>query len=302
MLDRISLDAFRVFDAACRHMNFSGAARELHVSQAAVSQRVRGLEEQLGAPLFLRRGKHLELTPKGERLSQRVRAALDYLDESLEPFRTPARRTITIAASGSVSHLWLGPRLRAFAERHPGLSLRLVTSDATGDLASDNNDLTILYSTGEHPRWTLTPLLPEVLAPVAAPGYLAERGLDAATLDPVRVAALDLLDYERFNAHWISFRQWFARLQPPVPTLHGGRLSFSTYPMAIEAAVRGDGVALGSLGLLDGLIGTGRLTVLGTARLVTGYGYHLGLPRERRSSDETLMLHGSLREAAPAIV
>src|SRR5690606_25590024 len=72
MLDKIPLEAFRVFDAACRHMNFSRAGRELNITQAAVSRRIKGLEGHLGADLFTRRGKNLELTPPGERLFQRI--------------------------------------------------------------------------------------------------------------------------------------------------------------------------------------------------------------------------------------
>lgn len=299
MLDKIPLEAFRVFDAAGRHMNFSRAGRELHITQAAVSRRIKGLEGHLGADLFIRRGKNLELTPPGERLFQRVRATLDYLEESLEPFRTGAGQTISIAASGSVSHLWLGRRLRDFGKANADLSIRLLTSDSPSDLASENNDLVILYCLGEHPRWSLTPLLAEELAPVAAPDYLRSRQIDdPAALTPADLARLDLIDYDRFNANWVSFRQWFDRLgvrsearaaQP--------RFTFSTYLMAVDAAIRGDGVALGSLGLLQEALDDGRLVTLGTRSLRTGYGYYLGLPRFRTSPQEVLDLHAAL--AAP---
>lgn len=299
MLDKIPLEAFRVFDAACRHMNFSRAGRELRITQAAVSRRIKGLEGHLGTDLFTRRGKNLELTPPGERLFQRVRATLDYLEESLEPFRTGAGQTISIAASGSVSHLWLGRRLRDFGKANAGLSIRLLTSDSPSDLASENNDLVILYCLGEHPRWSLTPLLAEELAPVAAPDYLRSRQIDdPAALTPADIARLNLIDYDRFNANWVSFRQWFDRLgvrsearaaQP--------RFTFSTYLMAVDAAIRGDGVALGSLGLLQEMLDDGQLVMLGTRSLRTGYGYYLGLPRFRTSPQEVLDLHAAL--AAP---
>jgi DNA-binding transcriptional LysR family regulator len=79
MLGKIPLEAFRVFDAAARAMNFSRAGRELNITQAAVSRRIKGLEDHLGAALFTRRGRNLALTPDGERLFQRVRATLEYL-------------------------------------------------------------------------------------------------------------------------------------------------------------------------------------------------------------------------------
>lgn len=297
MLARIPLEAFRVFDAACRHMNFSRAGRELNITQAAVSRRIKGLEDHLGAPLFTRSGKNLVLTARGEKLFQRVRASLDYLEESLEPFRSGAGESIALAASGSISHLWLGPRLRTFARNNPDIVIRLSTSDSPADLASENNDLVILYSTGEHPRWALTPLLAEELAPVAAPAYIARKGLDPAAVTPAGLARLDLIDYERFNANWISFRPWLERVAPevfrrtPLPRPH---LTFSTYALALDAALSGDGVALGSLGLVAAQLAEGRLVQLGTASLVTGYGYHLGLPKFRTPSPEALKLHESL--------
>lgn len=295
MLDHIPLEAFRVFDAACRQMNFSKAGRELNITQAAVSRRIKGLEDHLGAALFTRRGKNLELTPQGARLFQRVRAALDYLEESLDPFRPVKGGTIAIAASGSVSHLWLGGRLRDFGKENPAISLRLLTSDTSSDLAAETNDLVILYSTGEHPRWDLTLMMPERLMPVASPDYLDSRGLDAATLTVEQIASLDLIDYERFNAHWISFRQWFSRVSPALRLkLQNPRFSFSTYIMAIDAALRGDGIALGSLSLIEEQLADGRLVTVGSECLSTGYGYYLGLPKDKTVTPEARQLHAFL--------
>ncbi|WP_412064185.1 LysR substrate-binding domain-containing protein [Rhizobium sp. SYY.PMSO] len=297
MLEKIPLEAFRVFDAAARAMNFSRAGRELNITQAAVSRRIKGLEDHLGATLFTRRGRNLALTPDGERLFQRVRATLEYLEESLEPFRAGTGEIISIAASGSISHLWLGQRLRDFGKENPGISVRLLTTDVHSELASENNDLIIIYSTGEHPRWSLTPLMKEVLVPIASPDYLAIRGLDPQALTAVDIAGLDLIDYERANAHWISFRQWFGRIgdplkgKPPRP-----RLSFSTYIMAVEAALRGEGIALGSLGLIEEYLQSGALVTVGTDRVESGFGYYLGAPRFHSLSPEAAQLHRFLLE------
>jgi len=299
MLEKIPLEAFRVFDAACRAMNFSRAGRELNITQAAVSRRIKGLEDHLGAALFTRRGRNLALTADGERLFQRVRATLEYLEESLEPFRGGAAQIISIAASGSVSHLWLGRRLRDFGKNNPAMSVRLLTTDAPSELSSESNDLVVLYSTGEHPRWNLTLLMKEVLAPVASPEYLSQRGLTPETLTADDIARLDLIDYERFNAHWISFRQWFGRLPQPLKgRLPQPRLSFSTYIMAVEAALRGEGIALGSVGLIEEQLRSGALVTVGGAKVETGFGYYLGAPRFRTLSPEATELHRHLLAAA----
>ncbi len=301
MLEKIPLEAFRVFDAAARSMNFSRAGRELNITQAAVSRRIKGLEDHLGATLFTRRGRNLALTPDGERLFQRVRATLEYLEESLEPFRAGTGEIISIAASGSISHLWLGQRLRDFGKENPGISVRLLTTDVHSELASENNDLIIIYSTGEHPRWNLTPLMKEVLMPIASPDYLAVRDLDPEALTAMDIAGLDLIDYERANAHWISFRQWFGRIGDP---LKGRpmrpRLSFSTYIMAIEAALRGEGIALGSLGLIEEHLQSGALVAVGNDRVESGFGYYLGAPRFRSLSSEAAQLHRFLLQGQQA--
>jgi len=297
MLGKMPWGAFRGLDAAARAMNFPRAGRELNITQAAVSRRIKGLEDHLGATLFTRRGRNLALTPDGERLFQRVRATLEYLEESLEPFRAGTGQIISIAASGSTSHLWLGQRLRDFGKENPGISVRLLTTDIHSELASENNDLIIIYSTGEHPRWSLTPLLKEVLVPIASPDYLAVRGLDPRALTAVDIAGLDLIDYERANAHWISFRQWFGRIGDPLKgKLPRPRLSFSTYIMAVEAALRGEGIALGSIGLIEEYLQSGMLVTVGNDRFESGFGYFLGAPRFRSLSPEAAQLHRFLLE------
>lgn len=296
MLAKIPLEAFRVFEAAARHENFSAAARELGVTQAAVSRRIRGLEDHIGADLFLRKGRHVQLTEAGRHLYDRTRAALDYLEEALAPFDAGApQRTVSIVASGSVSHLWLGPHLRTFAEVHPGVSLRLTTSDAMEDLADDRHDLTILYSAGTHPRWRLAPLIAEDLVPVAAPVYLETLGL-APPLAPERLLDLTLIDYERVNAHWIPPAAWFAEQGVPLPPSKP-RVIFSSYLPAIDAALRGDGFTLGSLGLIAGHLAAGRLVSLSKAVMRTGMGYWLGLPQHRAVSEDALALHRLLLPA-----
>jgi len=277
-LDRLSLEALRVFEAAARHVNFTAAARELRVTQAAVSRRIQALEAELGAPLFGRSGRRLSLTPAGDRLRGRVRGALEHLAEALEDFADGAGEgTVSLAAPGSVSHLWLPGPLAAFAARHPDLTLRLATSDAMAEIAGGPHDLAILYGAGAHPRWRLAPLLAERLAPVAAPGSLAERGLGPGPLPPRAFAGLDLIDYEPRNAHWITLADWLgwagctSRARPR-------RENFS-YAL-------GDALA------------AGRLTVCGGPVWETGFSYRLGSPAGRPLSPPAAALHALLRDAA----
>lgn len=296
-LDRLSLEALRVFEAAARHVSFTAAAGELRVTQAAVSRRIQALEADLGAALFERRGRRLTLTPAGDRLRRRVRGALDHLAEALEDFALgPPGATVSLAAPGSVSHLWLPGPLASFAAARPDLALRLTTSDAMGDLAAESHDLAILYGSGAHPRWRLAPLLQERLAPVAAPAYLAARGLSPGSVAPAQALSLDLIDYEPFNAHWITLSDWLGwagargRARP--------RLVVSAYALAVEAALRGEGVALGSLALLGAALRGGALVALGGPVWETGFAYRLGLPVGRPAAPAALALHAALTQAA----
>jgi DNA-binding transcriptional LysR family regulator len=296
-LDRLSLEALRVFEAAARHVNFTAAAQELRVTQAAVSRRIQALEADLGAALFQRRGRRLSVTPAGDRLRQRVRGALDHLSEALEDFADGgAGGAVSLAAAGSVSHLWLPGPLAAFAAARPDLTVRLTTSDAMGDLAAQSHDVAILYGSGAHPRWRLAPLLPERLAPVAAPAYLAARGLSAGSVAPGEALALDLIDYEPFNAHWITLSDWLG--WAGAPGRARPRRLVSAYALAVDAALRGEGVALGSLALLAEPLARGALAALGGPVWETGFGYRLGLPVGRPSGPAALALHAALAEAA----
>lgn len=293
LLDRMSLDAFRVFEAAARHMNFSAAARELLVTQAAVSRRIQKLETDLQADLFIREGRRLELTPKGETLYRRTQAALDFLSEGLgEIMPREAPASVVIAASGSISHLWLSRTLRDYVLARPDEDVRLVTSDKGSDLSADTNDLTVLYSLGAHPDWALTPLLQERLIPVAAPDYLSRLapGRAPEDLGANEIAEMTLFDYARVNAYWRSLRDWF-QWQGIAPDRVRPRVVFPTYPMAVDAALSGEGVMLGSQELLSDHLRAGRLVELSRQVLVTGYGYYLGLPRHRAPTPQALTLY-----------
>jgi DNA-binding transcriptional LysR family regulator len=298
LIDRVSLDGLRVFAACARAMSFSAAARDLSVTQAAVSRRIKLLEAALGYALFTRAGRRIGLTREGAALFAAVQGMLDHLDTTLSDLARPvAGRAVSIAASASVSHLWLSARLRGFANTHPEVSVRLLTTDSLSELARRDHDLTLLYCTGAHPDWILTEVVSEALVPVAAPGYLRARGIAPGTnLSVEDLRALDLIDYARVNPHWVTLQGWAARMGAGAVPLRP-RLTVSTYALAVEAALRGDGVILGSRGLLAGPLAAGELCEISAQVLVTGYGYYLGVPADRALGPEALALAHRLLSA-----
>lgn len=295
LIDRVSLDGLRVFAACARAMSFSAAARELSVTQAAVSRRVKLLEDALGYALFHRAGRRISLTQKGAALFAAVQGMLDHLDTTLTDLaRTDTARTVSIAASASISHLWLSARLRRFANTHPEVAVRLLTTDSLAELARRDHDLTLLYCTGAHPDWTLTEVVSEALVPVATPGYLRAQGMTpGACVSIDDLQRLDLIDYARVNPHWVTLQGWAARLYGADVALRP-RLTVTTYALAVEAALRGDGVILGSRGLLAEPLARGDLCELSAEVLVTGYGYYLGVPVDRPLAPGALALARSL--------
>jgi len=292
IIDVVSLDALRVFECAARLMSFSAAAAELSVTQAAVSRRIKHLEQVLGFDLFHRNGRQLTLTEKGQRLFLRMQASLEYLGVELEDLTAQAvTSTVSVAASAAVSHLWLLPRLRQFNDRYPEISVRLTTTDNLSELAQADSQLAIIFSKGAHPDWTLTHLFDETLIPVAAPAYLEAAGFvgPASELRAEDVGCMDLYDYHRAGVHTMTLLDWFEHKAPATPR-NAPRVISPSYMMAVDAALRGEGVVLGSRALIQAYLESGHLVELTDATLTTGFGYYLGIPRRSamNSAEENL--------------
>lgn len=291
-----SLGALAVFEAAARLMSFSAAARERNVTQAAVSKRVQQLERDLGIALFVREGRRLKLTREGELLFARVSSALDFLGEGIAALKGDAPTpSVTIAAAHSVSHFWLGRLLSAFMCERPDIGVSLTTSDRRAEVDDAESDLAILYGYGAHPRWRLSKLFDEELVPMAAPSLMQRFGLSAATPDAT-LAAAPLLRYGRLDARWRTLEDWFVWRGIGAP--RAGGVSYSSYPMAVAAAVRGEGVVLGSAALLGEECAAGVLGAVSDAVWRTGNGYHLALRRGEEASQGALALHQFLLGAA----
>lgn len=287
IIDVVSLDAMRVFECAARLESFSAAAQEFSVTQAAVSRRIKHLEQVLGFDLFHRNGRRLSLTVKGQRLFLRMQASLEYLGIELDDLSAQAvTSTVSVAASAAVSHLWLSPRLRRFNDRYPEISVRLTTTDNLSELAQADSQLALIYSRGTHLNWTLKLLFDEMLIPVAAPAYLQAAGWPGLPSDlrPGDVGRMDIYDYHRAGVHSVTLQDWLKQKAPSVPR-QAPRVVFPTYMMAVDAALRGDGVMLGSRALIQAHLDSGALVELTQEVMTTGFGYYLGLPRRTSVSE-----------------
>jgi DNA-binding transcriptional LysR family regulator len=265
------------FEACCRLGSMSAAARELAVSQPAVSQRLQRLETHLGLALFDRSSRGLSLTAAGRDYREAVRVALDALEAAGAGLRSDAdRRTIRILTNFGFAQFWLMPRLARLRAAFPQALLQLTTSDRDQDLADIDCDLAIRFGIGAWPGWTVEMLFAEEAFPVCAPAYLAEHG----TLRPGEVSAAELvrenlLHMDEVSDRWLTWPTWLKACGETRPTSRPSLL-YNSYSLLLQAALAGEGIALGWRGLVDPFLASGALVQLMPGLRRETRGYHLG--------------------------
>lgn len=283
-----SMSALATFEAAARLGSFTQAAAELGVTQAAVSRQIKVLENELNAALFLRQHRKVVLTPAGGALATTVSGAFTNIAEMIETIRRPhSDDTVSVGATLAFSHFWILPRLSEFRARHPGLRLKLVAEDRTTDLRRDRLDVCIRFATPPFADGISTASHPDTVFPVCSPALLARLGLTSATAE---IARMPLIASDNVNPAWLTWRSWaqgvamgpdLARASDRSP------LRFNHYTDSIEAALNGEGVALGWSMLLSGHLAAGRLVRIGTAALTTAERYHALVPLGRAPTAAT---------------
>jgi LysR family glycine cleavage system transcriptional activator len=239
------------FEAAARHLSFTRAGAELAVTQAAVSHHVKALEEHVGRALFRRLPRALLLTDEGQALSRAVGEALDRIEVATRQARGVARaRRLVVTVLPSFAARWLVPRLGRFYDAHPELELHIVATSTLVDLEREGVDVGIRYGKG-HWRGTVAEhLLDEELIPVCAP---ALRDGKRPLRRPADLAAHTLLVGDREE----DWRDWLARAGAADVPVRGP--VFTDSNLLVQAAVAGQGVALGRGVLVHDELAAGRL-------------------------------------------
>lgn len=269
-----SLDLVRGFVAVGRRMSITHAAEDLCVTQSAVSRQVATLEARLGVRLFARGHRTIAFTPQGERLFRAADNAVQQLQDVMGELRAGGQAApVVLSASIGVTGLWLLPRLARFQAAHPGVELRVSASDRVADLRRDDIDLAIRYARDTPPAPGALRLFGETVVPVAHPsvGGGALRSRQALG----RVALLEM-DHPRglLRPAWLQWDTWL-KARGWADGRPRGVLRFNQYDQVIQAALAGQGVALGRLPLLQPLLDDGRLVVVGTDRTEIDYAYWL---------------------------
>jgi len=254
------LDPLRGFDAAARHLSFTKAAAELHLTQSAVSRQIQALEDRLGVRLFRRETRRLVLTPEGEVLARAVAESLDRLAEVCAGLRAAQRRPrVNVSAAVGIASLWLVPRLAAFQEREPDVDVRLSADNRMVDLEREDIDIALRYIAPAAAPPGAELLFEEEVFPVAAPRLAAKL---PGPLRAEDLAKHTLLAYEDDGkAPWLSWAPWLtglglAHARPKAV------LQFNHYDQLIRAAEDGRGIALGRGPLVARLIAEKKLKPL----------------------------------------
>jgi DNA-binding transcriptional LysR family regulator len=265
----------RAFEAVARHLNFRAAAEELSLTQSAVSRQIQGLEDEVGAALFLRHTRAVELTSAGTLLLRGSGAAVERIDAAVRQIRQSAgRKSVAVTTWASFASMWLIPRLEAFQREHPDIDIRIDASDVPLDLSTADVDLALRYAVPELMPPQAIRLFGEQLTPVVSPWLLKDRPLRRVE-DLAEQTLIEAGDAHRTrHLEWLTWQRWLDTFAPsPRPAQASSARSRATVPswapkrwlyfnyshQIVQAALTGQGVALARMPLVAQSLASGDL-------------------------------------------
>ncbi|QBB69901.1 transcriptional regulator GcvA [Pseudolysobacter antarcticus] len=261
-----ALRTLRIFEAAARHLNYTRAALELHLTHGAVSHQIQALETQLKLRLFERNGRQTQLTDAGQQLVLGVRESLDALSTAIGKVRErESSHVLTVSVTPSFASAWLVERLGGFLQRHAEIQLNLQSNTTLANFRTDNVDVAIRYGAGVWANTLSEKLLDDELFPVMSPRL--RRGKLPRT--PAQLAQLPLIISA--NKLWST---WFASVGLDY-TEQRNSLQFDDAELALQAAIQGQGVALGRSSLVAAKLRAGTLVAPFRERIPSRYAYYL---------------------------
>jgi len=293
-----SLDLLKGFEAAARHLSFTQAAEELFLTQSALSRQIQTLEGQLGVPLFERRHRALLLTEAGQLLQGAARSVLeDFANAVARIRRDQATQPLAITTNQPFAALWLIPRLSRFRERHPGVDVFISADNRILDLAREPVDLAVRYCAEATAPPASVRLFGEKLVPVCSPRLAADRTRPLKHPEDLARHVLLHID-DRFP--WLNWSVWLEAIgiRDLTPT---GSLRFNHFHEVMQAAVDGQGVALGRVPLIDNLLKQRKLVAPFRNKYATTRAYFVVLaPRGVQRPEARAFIDWLVAEAATA--
>jgi LysR family glycine cleavage system transcriptional activator len=269
---KLPLNALRVFVSVAEHLSFTEAAKELEVTPAAVSAQIKTLEDSLETPLFYRHSRSVRLTPQGAQLLPGTQRGFDELGRAIEQLRNHrSSGLLNISLLNSFLQKWLLPRLTDFYQQHPEIDLRFNASRSLVDFAQTDFHAAVRYGNGQWPDLRAEHVMDDWVFPVASPALAAQHG-------PVQTVG-ELQKYRLLNSAPEPWSDWLRRLGGDTTRLEQGPMLEDSIAV-LNAAERGEGLALARWSLVADDLAVGRLVRVGTQSVRQRAAYYLVAPPE----------------------
>lgn len=284
------LNALKAFEAAARHLNFTKAAEELFVTQAAISHQIKSLEDFLGLKLFVRRKRNLYLTEVGQDYFLEVRQVFQTIQNATQKIlQRNARGALTIAVPASYASIWLVPHLNDFTNQYPDIDVRLKAVDQDEHFLDESMDAAIYIGQGYWPGLSATRLQVESIIPVCAPQLLAGEH----PLQTLADLQYHTLLHETSTERWAD---WLGHFDVDASKAKSGAL-YSHTMLTLQAAAIGQGVALASDFLASTDLQTGRLVAPFSEKLIDTQGYYLVCDKNSAALEKVMLFRQWLLQA-----
>ncbi|HUH83666.1 MAG TPA: transcriptional regulator GcvA [Stellaceae bacterium] len=286
------LNALPSFEAAARHLSFSRAADELHVTHGAVSRAIRKLEDHLGVQLMIRATRSVRLTPIGASLAAEIRDIFEHLAAATSAAAGHSSGIVCVSTIDSFAARWLMPRLSRFRRTHRDIDVRVATSERLADFVSDGIDIAIRCGGGQYPGLKAELLMKEDHFPVCSPKLLKGR---YPLRTPTDLARHTLL-HDVFTVDWAI---WLHSAGIDNIALHRGP-TFLSSDYAIQAAIRGEGIVFGRSALIADDLAAGGLVRPFEFSLPASFAYYLVYPPRTLKRANVKAFRDWLMAEAPA--
>jgi DNA-binding transcriptional LysR family regulator len=279
------LEPLIAFEAAARLLSFTRAGEELNLSQAAISQQIRSLESSLQVKLFTRSHRAVQLTNEGREYQHTVAAILKQLaGATMDIQNVEFNRQLVIGCDQAFAAQWLTARIVKLRQLLPSVVLRIVASDNYDESLGADVQAAVIHGNGQWPGFHAQLLYAEEVFPVCSPDYPHQQAQQDWVGWLLQAQLIDLADS---HWNWMNWRLWLGGHDIDEP-LGNRNLHINSYPLVIDAACAGLGVALGWAGLVDDLMEQGKLIRPLQQSLKTELGYYF-ICRETLRDDETVV-------------
>ena len=270
---RPSLNFLHTFESVARHLSFTLAAKELFITQAAVSHQIKVLEDYLGVKLFLRENRKVNLTSEGQKLLPAVVSGLKGISDSLESIRNYEKEdTLVVGVGSSFSANWLVHHLGKFYQSYPEINLHLKISNDDPEFETDGTDLAVVWGQGEWSNYMFEQLMEVEFSPVCSPNLLKESHPLATPEDLIHYPLLDVEGYD-------VWKEWLETAGIPEKK-YRRRTIIRDSNVLIHSALNSHGIALSALGVVQEYLDTGKLVRPFEISITAGGFFYLVYPEK----------------------